>query len=149
MPTLTEWIRTFRTFSTTPTVVDTMGIDDRSPGLKDLGRAQLSLEAAPFAALTADIDRFFGDDIDDFFGGDPATALTGPEAAQAADEVRRIISEHLTRATTRLAVGTAVLPRDDWATATNQELYNVAHAVLQRAADLRFVEVVTPAATAA
>jgi prevent-host-death family protein len=138
MPTITEWIDTFRTFATVPTVVDTLGIEDRSPGLMDLGRAQLTLEAAPFAALIADVDAFFGDEL--------SAALSGPEAAGAETEARRIIGEHLGRATTRLAVGAAVLPQTDWTTASGPALQNLAHVALQRAADLRFAEVVSPAA---
>jgi hypothetical protein len=73
--------------------------------------AQLALEAAPFAALVAEIDDFFGDEI--------STALSGPEALGAETEARRIIGEHLGRATTRLAVGAAVLPQTDWTTASD------------------------------
>jgi prevent-host-death family protein len=141
MPTTSQWIDTIRTFATVPTVVDTLNIDDRSPGLLDLGRAQLTLEAAPFAALIADIDAFFGTDLD--------SALNGPESADAKSEVQRIIEEHLGRATTRLAVGAAVLPRADWAIASGPALHNLAHVALQRAADQRFVEVVSSAAAVA
>jgi prevent-host-death family protein len=137
MPTAADWIATFRTFSIVPTVVDTLGIENRSPGLMDLGRAQLALEAAPFAALVAAIDEFFGDELD--------AALAGPESAAAEAEARRLVAEHLAAATRRLAVGVAILPQTDWATATSMTLQNLAHVALQRAADQRFVEVVSPA----
>lgn len=137
MPTAAEWIATFRTFAVVPTVVDTLGIEERSPGLMDLGRAQIAAEALPFAKLIADIDAYFGDDLD--------SALTGPEAINAETEARRIIAEHLSSATMRLALSAAAGSQVDWTAANSQTLQHLASAALQRAADLRFVEVVSPA----
>lgn len=137
MPTTAEWIATFRTFSNVPTIVDTLGIDDRSPGQMDLGRAQITTEARPFARLVNDIDAFFGDEMD--------SALTGPESAEAEAEARRIIAEHLASATMRLALSAAAGSQVDWPTASRETLQHLAGAALQRAADQRFVEVVSPA----
>lgn len=135
MSSTTELIARFRTWSVVPTVVDTLGIEDRSPGLIDIGRAELALEAAPFSILVATIDAFFAGELEE--------ALTGPEAAKAEVEVRRIIGEHLAGADLRLAVGATILPEVDWDTV---DLANLAYVALQRAADRRFVEIVSEAA---
>lgn len=136
---IAQKILMFRRFSTVPTVVDTLdtlGIEDRSPGLLELGRAAITFEAVPFRALVADIDAYFDGELDE--------ALTGPESAEAEAQVRRIITENLGRATTRLNVGTTLLPQTNWATADSAALQHHAHVILQRAADRRFVEIVSP-----
>lgn len=138
MPTIAERIATYRKFSVVPTVVDTLGIDDRSPGLVDLGRAELATEAKPFADLVAAVDEFFGDEL--------GAALAGPEAAEAEAEVRRIIAEHMASATTRLALTAAALSQVDLVAADAMLLHTVASTALKRAADQRFVEVVKVAA---
>jgi len=137
MPTIRETIATLRTFSTVPTVVDTLGIEDRSPGLMDLGRAQLAAEALPFVRLITDVDVFFGDELD--------SALAGPEAGAAETEARCIIAEHLAAATMRLALSAAGGSQVNWIAADATTLRQLASVALQRAADLRFVEVVSPA----
>lgn len=136
MPTIAEHLNTFRTLTIVPTVVDTLGISDRSPGLHDLGMAQITYEATPFRALMADIDAYFGDELD--------AALAGPEAAGAERDARRIIAEHLSRATVRLAQSAAGGAQVNWASADAQTLQGLAGIALQRAADIRFVEVVSP-----
>lgn len=137
-PTTIEWIGTLRTFATVPPVVDTLGIGDREPGLTDLGRAQLAIEAHPFAQLVADLDAFFGDEL--------AQAFSGPEADEAEAEAWRIIGDHLARAKTRLAVGAALLPQTSPAIDPASAL-NLAHVTMQRAADQRFVNVTSKATT--
>lgn len=136
MPTAAESIATYRRFAIVPTVVDTLGIEDRSPGLMDLGRAQITYEAQPFKELINDIDAFFGDELDE--------ALTGPESDQAEAEARRIFAEHLAGANKRLTLG-AALVQVDCVNADVDALQHMAALVLQRAADRRFVEIVSPA----
>src|SRR5688500_656163 len=114
MPTTAEWISTFRTFAVVPTVIDTLGIEDRRPGLMDLGRAQITAQVLPFAQSVADIDAYCGDDLD--------SALAGPKAADAETQAHRIIAEHLAAATMRLALSAAAGSQVDWAAATAQTL---------------------------
>lgn len=129
-PTLLETLATYRRFGTVPDVVDTLGIGDRSPGLVELGKAEIAYEAAPFAKLIADIDAFFGDQLTE--------ALTGPDAATAENEVRRIFGEHLSAAIIRLSLSAAAASQIDWVNSGVDILRTIAGVALQRAADLRF-----------
>lgn len=140
-PSIAEHLATFHRMSTVHVSGDALGLDDRDPAGWDLARAKVAAEAKPFARLIADIDAFFGDDLGD--------ALTGPEAAEAETEVRRIIAENLASAIVRLTLTAAGGAQVEWTAADTDTLQQLASIAIQRAADLRFVEVVSPAAKAA
>jgi prevent-host-death family protein len=133
-PSVWEALATYRLLSTVPPVADALGLDTRSPAGWDLAKSQVGYEAAPFAALMADIDGFFGDEI--------RTVAAGPAAAAAEAEARRIIAEHLAAATIRLSQSSAAGEELDWANATPGMLQTLAGVALQRAADVRFAAVV-------
>lgn len=141
MPTFTEWISTIRSMATPPTVHDTLGLDQRDPAGWALSSAEVAYEIKPFADLIAAIDAFFGDDLTE--------ALSGPEAAEAESEVRRIIAEQLATVTMRLALTAAALSTVNLVTETKETLRTLAGTLLQRAADQRFIEIVSPLATRA
>lgn len=138
VPTVAEHLATFRRMSTVPTIVDTLDREARNPAGWLLAQAQVTAETAPFAKLIADIDAFFGDELDG--------ALAGDEAAEAEAEARRIIAENLAAATMRLALSAAGGSQVTWAAADTMTLQHLTAVAIQRAADLRFVEVVSPAA---
>jgi hypothetical protein len=138
--TLFEKIGTLRRMGAHAEVRDTLGLEERDPVGWAVARAKAAAERRPFAQLIAEIDRYFGDELDE--------AFTGPERADAETEARRIIAEHLASATIRLALSAAGGHAVQWVTASPETLGNLASTALQRAADLRFVEIVTPAAAA-
>lgn len=134
--TMLETLATYRSLATVTPADDAHGLDIRNPGLWQFGKAEVAYEAMPFAQLIKDIDAFFGDEL--------TTALTGPQAAEAEAEVRRITSEHLAIITMRLAGTASAGSQMTWATASKDELQTLACAALQRAADIRFTEFVKP-----
>jgi prevent-host-death family protein len=141
VPTLAEQIATVRRFAAVTPVGDTLGLDQRDPAGWSLTHAQVTAEAAPFAALLADIDAFFGDELE--------AALAGPESTEAEAEVRRIIGENLATVTMRLAMTGAALSQANLTTAPADLQITIARTLLQRAADQRFTELVAPLVAAA
>lgn len=137
MSSMLDTLNSYRTLATPTQFVDTIGLSDRDPALLDVGRAEVSYEAQPFAKLVADIDLFFEGDLEE--------ALTGPRAAEAESHARRIIAEHLRAANSRLSMSSTATDKVDWADATGETLQRLAGVALRRAGDLRFVQVVTPA----
>jgi hypothetical protein len=134
MPTTLETLTTYRLLACMPTGGDPLGLDTRNPVAWDFAKSQAAYQAAPFVALVADIDAFFGDELDQ--------AFTGPETADAEREARRIITEHLAAATVRLALSSAAGAQLDWINATPDTLQHLAGVALQRAGDMRFTAAV-------
>jgi hypothetical protein len=133
MPTLLETLTTYRHLAR---VVDAPDLGTRDPAGIDLAKAAVSCEATPFAKLIAAIDAYFDGELDD--------ALTCSESAKAETEARRIIAEHLAAATMRLALSAAAASQVDWTAATSDALQHLAGVAFQRAADVRFTQIVGP-----
>jgi prevent-host-death family protein len=136
LPSVAEKLATFRLMATRSPVSD-RGAERLDRAGWDLAVAKVGYEIAPFAKLISDIDAFFGDELDE--------ALSGDEAAQAEAEARRIISEHLASATMRLALSAAAGSQVQWLSADVDTLQQLATVAVQRAADMRFVEIVSSA----
>lgn len=131
-----DTITTYRRLATITPAGDTLGLDQRDPTGWALAQAELAAQARPFAELVADVDAYFA--------GQLAEALAGPEAAEAIVQARRIVAEHLAKATMRLALSAAAGAQVDFVRADVDALRALAAAALQRAADQRFAGVVAP-----
>lgn len=110
-------------------LITTMATVTRHPATEPLSRARAIAEAAPFADLKADLDRYF-DSLAD-------APLDDPDAVA---QMLRICAGHLWQAQARLAGPTPVI---DWS--DHLALGRLVHTAAHHAADLRFTAVLTDA----
>lgn len=123
-----ETIHTITTAITTA-AIDPRPIPGERPATAPLAAAGAAVEAEPFAALAQALTTCFDGDVE---------AALAEDAPAATTMIEQIVTEHVHAAHARLAAPT---PTIDWS--DHHALATVIPTIARRAADLRFVQILT------